>query len=442
MSFEKKYNDYNSEEIKESIDNSEQEIVKNIQGIKKDIIKKIFGKKMFNSQDEIGVFKDYLEKYKNNLEKSNLIEKEKNEIIGKINNILKNKDFLKDYKVQFEKFYKKQTPDSLIKDFSVLGEENLEKIKGYNGFFEENIQMFLKFSFVNKMDLKNILKSKITRKEKEITERYLNFLQIKKVPNSRAKNIYVENIEGNFSKNDDIFVEKDFEGNNHFFSFNDILNDLETFGIECGNINFENSEELKGEIQSPERQIKTALAKNNLLEKRNQQENLIFGFKERDLLENKDERNGFSAEKIVEWFFRYSAQHIEEENPNLKIKIIQASKGEDEKEKNDLFIKVKNLNTGISVQKELQMTLNSNPDVLKHKRFQIERRKKDEKNIGKDIDLELLHLQNLDFARALKIWRLSNRPIGGLKEIFSNEDKKYLEETFSRILEKIVKKIK
>ena len=442
MSFEKKYNDYNSEEIKESIDNSEQEIVKNIQWIKKDIIKKIFWKKMFNSQDEIWVFKDYLEKYKNNLEKSNLIEKEKNEIIWKINNILKNKDFLKDYKVQFEKFYKKQTPDSLIKDFSVLWEENLEKIKWYNGFFEENIQMFLKFSFVNKMDLKNILKSKITRKEKEITERYLNFLQIKKVPNSRAKNIYVENIEWNFSKNDDIFVEKDFEWNNHFFSFNDILNDLETFWIECWNINFENSEELKWEIQSPERQIKTALAKNNLLEKRNQQENLIFWFKERDLLENKDERNWFSAEKIVEWFFRYSAQHIEEENPNLKIKIIQASKWEDEKEKNDLFIKVKNLNTWISIQKELQMTLNSNPDVLKHKRFQIERRKKDEKNIWKDIDLELLHLQNLDFARALKIWRLSNRPIWWLKEIFSNEDKKYLEETFSRILEKIVKKIK
>ena len=424
-----------------------------------------------NKQLESEIYKEYLFWLRKNLNNtkpwSEEFSKYKQNSISQIKNLLSDNDFFSKYEEKFKIFYKQQNWESLKEDFwNFTKNIDIKNFLKYNIFFEENISIFNKLSFSGQNELEKKLKSNQTsKKEKSEIKRYLSIIELKNIPNSRSKETFIDVEELKYNneinpKNIECFCEKDIEWNKSYFTFNDILNDSECFWLEIWRIKIENKsiKILSNFIKSPDRKIKHAISKNILLEKRNFQEILMYNFKDRRLEEKNeiDEKNWFWAEKITEWFFRYFSQkycdiNLKEINEKqvdfykklkeLEIKIIQASVWEDEKEKNDLFIQIKDKKKWIKIQKELQLTVNHNPEILAKKRMQIHQRKEKEELLWNNIDIELLELQNLDFARALKIWRISNRPVWWLKHIFSFNDKEYLRITLERILKDMIKKI-
>ena len=111
---------------------------------------------------------------------------------------------------------------------------------------------------------------------------------------------------------------------------------------------------------------------NNILAKyRDYQEVIMYNFKdyEKELSANNyHNKPGLLAEKVVERAFRNFATL----DKNLyDVKIFKASVGEDQKNKIDLIVKIKDKKSGINIQKELQLTINHDKEVLSYKKQQV-----------------------------------------------------------------------
>ena len=108
---------------------------------------------------------------------------------------------------------------------------NFQKIIGKN---------ILEISKENLFDRKSKLSSKknITneeQKELQETEYMLRLLSQKHIENTKSRSIYFDDKQ--FSTTRDAFAvecffEQDTQGNKNYFCLNDLLNDLETFGVE------------------------------------------------------------------------------------------------------------------------------------------------------------------------------------------------------------------
>jgi hypothetical protein len=143
----------------------------------------------------------------------------------------------------------------------------------------------------------------------------------------------------------------------------------------------------KKEFRNLQKLIKLSLIRNILSKYRDYQEVLMHHLTDYEKRKNGEmlgNKSGILAEKIVEWSFRNLANTDEK----YEIKIKKASIGEDQINKIDLIIQIKDKKTGVNIQKELQLTLNEDKNILQHKRIQIERQKN-----TRHADIDLLELE-------------------------------------------------
>ncbi len=235
------------------------------------------------------------------------------------------------------------------------------------------------------------------------------------------------------------FFEQDKQGNKHYFSLYELLNDLETFGTEVWYPILDTTQMwgYDKKFSSAQKFIKLALIKNILAKYRDYQEVIMYGFKdyEKDMYnDNYQNKSWVLAEKVVERSFRNLALLHKD---RYEVKVTKASVGEDQAQKIDLIIQVKDKKLWINIQKELQLTINNDEDVLSHKRQQIRRQQELRQS---NLDLLPLELHLLDQKTTL--WKNMDRPIWGLNDLLSIEDKQFLKNTFERIIHELQEKIK
>lgn len=227
------------------------------------------------------------------------------------------------------------------------------------------------------------------------------------------------------------FFEQDKQGNKHYFSLYELLNDLETFGLESGYpvIDITNIWAYDKRFHTAQKFIKLALVKNILAKYRDYQEVIMYNFKDYEKYKNSiDHQNKpwLLAEKVVELSFRNFAS---QEKDLYDIKITKASIGEDQQNKIDLIVEIKDRKSGINIQKELQLTINNNERVLLHKKQQIQRQHEIR---NANLDLLKLELHLLDQKVILR--KNMDRPIWGINSLLSLEDKEFLRKTYDRII--------
>lgn len=408
------------EEIYKFIENHNSDVwesVCNIQNIKEDMIKRISKELWDNNVKFIdprlinGVEKDYFE----------LLKKSEWDI---------NKDF--DYtkqKNEFEKMFKTHEFDEIyIKNFDDIRKSHMIEIP--------------KNKLIKKQKELQNNKNKLGIKDKE---EFIRINQIVKlldntnIENTKSRNLFFDEKQFNNSWksfNIQCFFEQDKKWNKNYFSANELLNDLETFGIESGYpIINEMATNNKKEFRNLQKLIKLSLIRNILSKYRDYQEVLMHHLTDYEKRKNGEmlgNKSGILAEKIVEWSFRNLANTDEK----YEIKIKKASIGEDQINKIDLIIQIKDKKTGVNIQKELQLTLNEDKNILQHKRIQIERQKN-----TRHADIDLLELELNLLWQKVTIWRNLDRPIWWLSGVLSLEDKEFLKTTYDRIISELENKI-
>ncbi len=235
------------------------------------------------------------------------------------------------------------------------------------------------------------------------------------------------------------FFEQDIQWQRNYFSLYDVLNDLETFWWESWYpvIDMTQMWAYSRQFSSAQKFIKLALIRHILAKYRDYQEILIYGFKdyEKELSANNyHNRPGLLAEKVVERAFRNFATL----DKNLyDVKIFKASVGEDQKNKIDLIVKIKDKKSGINIQKELQLTINHDKEVLSYKKQQVLRQQ-----IARWTNLDLLELELNLLDQKVTLWRNLERPIWWINDLLSIEDKQFLKATYKRIVNELQEKIK
>lgn len=230
------------------------------------------------------------------------------------------------------------------------------------------------------------------------------------------------------------FFEQDKQGHKHYFSLYELLNDLETFGVESWYpvVDTSNMGIYTKYFATAQKSIKLALIKNILAKYRDYQEVVMYWLKDYEKEMNNSNYNnksGILAEKVVEWSFRDLALL---QKDVYGVKVTKASVGQDQYNKIDLIIQIKNKKSWINIQKELQLTINNDERVLSHKRQQIRRQQELRQS---NLDLLPLELSLLD--QKMTLWKNMDRPIWGLNDILSLEDKEFLKTTFERIITEI-----
>jgi len=321
-------------------------------------------------------------------------------------------------------------------------EFNNEYIKLFDDMCSSNILETPKNTLIQRQKELQNSNDHLGIKEKEELNKVnqtIKLLDNTNINNTKSRKIFFDEKEFNNSWNPfDIqcFFEQDNEWNKNYFSVNEMLNDLETFGIESGYpvIN-ETDINNKKDLKNLQKLIKIALIKNILSKYRDYQEVIIHhlaDYEKRIDWEKISNKDGLLAEKIVEWSFRDLANR----DNRYEVKIKKASIWEDQINKVDLIIQMKDKKTGINIEKELQLTLNEDKNTLQQKRLQIER----QRNL-RNTDLDLLKLELTLLWQKVTIWRNLDRPIWWLDKLLSLEDKKYLKTTYDRIVSELENKI-
>jgi hypothetical protein len=262
----------------------------------------------------------------------------------------------------------------------------------------------------------------------------LHLLDTNAIKNTRSRTILFDKQSFHDAQdafNVECFFEQDQKWNRNYFSINQLLNDLETFGVESGYpvLDIHTAAELPKGFGNIQKFIKLALVKNILAKYRDYQEIMMYNFVDYEKQDiSHDQKTGVLAEKVVEWVFRNFA-HLEDK---YIVKISKASVGEDQDHKVDLIIQLKDKTTWISILKELQLTINHNKDVLMHKRNQIARQQFQRGN-----DMDLLELEMNLLGQKITLRRNLQRPIWWIDKLLSLDDKAFLKKTFDRIVDQL-----
>lgn len=258
---------------------------------------------------------------------------------------------------------------------------------------------------------------------------------------SKSKSIFFDKNE--FEKHTDkskpfqmkCFYEQDNSWKTNYFSLNDLINDITTFGTEVWypKLTSEIPEEYKKYFPSLWRRIRFAVAKSLIIKYRDYQETIMYWFDDYEKQWKYSEKQEWvSVEHIVEWHFRTYANAY----PWYKIFVEKASIWEDQQWKIDLFIRLEDQKTWVNVKKLLQLTVNPDPEVLAKKRRVIERIKR-----WSQMDIQLLNPQIDRLSNSLQIWRKFGRPIWWVWKIMSEHDDYVLKNEFDKIVEDLKWKI-
>ncbi len=403
--------------VKEDVNSDKSKIVKQIQEMKENTISRL---KASFSQEKIKFIDPMLIKW---------VEKEYFSLIKDV-----------DWKIDEEYDYSKS-------------QKEIEKIFKNHDFDESYIW---KFENISDNKLLETPRKKLIERKKELLKNKtkwpreynelkkidsaLTLLDTNNINNTKARNVLFDKTEFKQSKdkfNIQCFYEQDKQWNKNYFSINELLNDLETFGVESGypKINISELWSYWNEFHTVQKFIKVALLKNILEKYRDYQEVAMYDFQDNEKhkwakwYENK---TWILAEKVVEWSFRDYANLDSNHDVNIK----KASIGEDQAHKVDLIIQIKDKKTWINIEEELQLTVNTNNSVLQHKRKQINR----QKDI-RDTNLDLLELELNWLTQKTTLWRNMDRPIWWLNSLLSIEDKEFMKKTYNRLVEKLDEKV-
>lgn len=315
-------------------------------------------------------------------------------------------------------------------------------IQKFQNIYTQNILEIPKAKLIKRQrELKtNIHLWKNEKEELSTLNTILPLMDTKNIENTKSRNIMFDShefVQSTDKFNIECFFEQDKQGNKHYFSVNQLINDLETFGIESGYPALDETTlwVYTKELYTVQKFIKLALVKNILAKYRDYQEVVMYDFKDYEKYTTEKEYNnksGILAEKVVEWSFRNFANL----DDTYEVSIKKASVGQDQKNKIDLIIQIKDKKSGINIQKELQLTLAHDEYILQNKRIQIDR----QKHI-RHTDLDLLELELHLLEQKVTLWRNMDRPIWWLNNLLSLEDKEFLKETYKRIVQELQTKI-
>ena len=241
-------------------------------------------------------------------------------------------------------------------------------------------------------------------------------------------------------RNEKCFYETDLEWNKNYFSYNTLINYIDTFGLEVWlphvNLDWLSDEIKKYFFPSIDRVLKKHMSVTILEQLRDKQEIIINWLTDYKL--NKNDRSeyqaGFIAEKVVELEFRELADLSE-----YNVKISKPSVWEDMINKVDLFLELEDKKTGIKIQTELQITIK---DDLSLKRQQIAKRNKALQNQKEYTDSKLIDFTMKDLWRKLSFWQAHNRPIWSLSDVLDDIEKTTIRDTFKRLVSNLEAKSK
>lgn len=395
-------------------------LVENIQNMKEDTVKRLLQWfshneiKYINPQLVKGIEKEYFDLLKN--EDQNM-------------QIRPDVDYVRSSKDIEQMFKKHEFGPKYIGNFQQIVDKNILEISRDKLLYrrKELLSLSTKITNEEKQDLQNITAM-------------LWLLSQQNIENTKSRTIYFDTERFDSTTNAfsvQCFFEQDIQGNKNYFSLNDLLNDLETFGVESGYPVLDISSLWWQHIVFTwaQKHIKLALIKNILAKYRDYQEVVMYDFKDYEKhITEKDyqNRNGVLAEKIVEWTFR----HFANLNNDYHIQVKKASIWQDQKNKIDLIIQIQDKKSGVNIQKELQLTVNNDKSVLSNKRIQILR----QKNI-RNADLDLVELELHLLWQKMTVWRNMERPVWGIYRLLSFEDKDLLRKTYTRIIDELQSKM-
>jgi hypothetical protein len=241
---------------------------------------------------------------------------------------------------------------------------------------------------------------------------------------------------GSSKDNIPCFYEQDTQGNKNYFSLNDLLNDMETFGTQryVPRVDDVQLKAITPHFPHFVRALKLKNTYRKLQELRDKQEQVMYDlphYREQHFYEQGKMHTvaeGKLAEKVVEWMFRHFAQLAQE----YDIRVIRASIGEDIINKVDLVLEIRNKRTGVQIEKELQLTMNNRPEILEKKKHQLE-----ELKVKKGNDIALIQLVFNDLCDKYRLRWAFGAPVGGLKTMLDLEEKDLLGKTYERIVQEL-----
>lgn len=453
------------------------EWIKKIQDVKQDIVSRIF--KTIDSKDG----------YKIDGREVASMDSIYYDIINQIwTKDLKNKDkYISNLKADIETMYK--TNESYI-----LNSKNSTFTKSYLWDFVKDLSLLQKYIWSSPKMLEKALSDRlVSEEEKSDIRRYNKLTQRTSVPNSRQKTIEIDldnmselterfitmtnalelkkkeieeynkqlinpdlvnrqiiewklkwaemaivwmskiaKIHKEKVRNEKCFFETDLEWNKNYFSYNSLLNYIDTFWLEVWLPHIDVSD-IPEDIRkyffpSMDRVLKKHMSVTIIEWLRDKQEILMNNLTDYklDRKDKSDLQAWFIAEKVVELEFRQLADLSE-----YNIKISKPSVWEDMINKVDLFLELEDKKTGIKVHTELQITIR---DDLELKKQQIVKRNKFLQKQEDYTDSKLIDFTMKDLWKKLNFWKSHNRPIWRLSDTLDDIEKTTIRDTFKRLV--------
>lgn len=347
-------------------------------------------------------------------------------------------------------FYKSRTANSFKKSIeNMIKPQSIDFLKYKNWYiwdFNGFVSILKNYVAYPKYYLEELLfDDLVTEKEKVEIRTYIKVSEEKVPENTLSRKLYFDEEIFKFDfknqvphKNIECFYEEDNNWNKNYFSINTLLNYIDTFWVEIWlpeiKSDTTNSEILKKYFPSINRKLKFAMHNNILQILRNQQEVLMYWFKDYELISwrKNDNKNWFIAEKIVELEFRELANMSD-----YNISIVRWSIWEDQQNKVDLYIILEDKKTWIKIRDELQITLKKDLDL---KRMQIDKRNRVLRKNWEYSESQLINFAMKDLSKKIHAWKYFNRPIWKLSETLDHSEKAIIRKTFRRLAWKMERK--
>lgn len=239
-------------------------------------------------------------------------------------------------------------------------------------------------------------------------------------------------------RNEKCFYETDLEWNKNYFSYNTLLNYIDTFWLEVWlphiDVNDIPDDIRKYFFPSMDRVLKKHMSVTILEWLRDKQEVLMNNLTDYklDKKDKSDVQAWFIAEKVVELEFRQLADLSE-----YNLKITKPSVWEDMVNKIDLFLELEDKKTGVKIHTELQITIR---DDLELKKQQIAKRNKFLQKQENHTDSKLIDFTMKDLWKKLNFWKAHNRPIWKLSDTLDDVERTTIRDTFKRLVDNLDRK--
>lgn len=332
-------------------------------------------------------------------------------------------EYLKKYKYLIESIFKKKVNGREKSNFVAVSYEKFSKLPYY----------IEKYGTFKRDELDDLSRdSKISIEERYEINDFISTLKARQVNLSSNKIFYFDEKQFKYYSllssqyfSYKCFYESDITWHKHYFSINDLLNDIITFWIEVWlpQLNIDSiPEDYKKYFPSINRRIRYAMALHLIQDLRDKQERIIYTITDFEKYGSIAASKWRITEQLVERYLRSISQKINW----YSISVEKGSPWDDAFGKIDLVVTVENIKTKVNLKKYFQITMQTNENVLRLKRKRVN-----------DSLAQLLQVEIISLKRIVYLWKKFNRPIWGIWDLISIQDKVFL----WKVLDAIIKKI-